>query len=43
MPIELIAVCMGTLFSYLLDFSGQYGVTLVGNIPTGLVILMIHI
>ncbi|GLV36702.1 prestin [Carabus blaptoides fortunei] len=35
-PIELIAVCMGTLFSYLLDLSGQYGVTLVGNIPTGL-------
>lgn len=34
-PIELIAVSLGTFASYILDLNGNFGVTLVGDIPTG--------
>lgn len=35
-PIELIAVVVGTLVSYFLDLSNVYDVTTIGVIPTGL-------
>lgn len=31
-----MTVSLGTLFSYVLDLNGKFGVTLVGDIPTGL-------
>jgi hypothetical protein len=33
-PIQLIVVAFGTLFSYLFDFQGEYGVGVVGEIST---------
>lgn len=35
-PIELIAVVVGTGVSYALDFSGHYKISIVGFIPSGL-------
>lgn len=34
-PIELVLVVLGTLASYFLDFPVNYGITNVGEIPTG--------
>lgn len=35
-PIELLAVVVGTLVSYFLDLKNVYNVATIGNIPTGL-------
>ncbi|KAM6977810.1 solute carrier family 26 member 6 [Aplochiton taeniatus] len=35
-PIELLVLIAGTLISYYADLSGQYGVDVVGEIPSGL-------
>ncbi|XP_062585097.1 prestin-like [Saccostrea cucullata] len=35
-PIELIAVVLGTVISYFVDINNNYGVKIVGDIPTGL-------
>lgn len=38
MPIELIAVIVGTASSYLANFETVYDVNIIGNVPTGLVL-----
>nr|XP_022302509.1 solute carrier family 26 member 6-like isoform X1 [Crassostrea virginica] len=35
-PIELIAVVLGTVIAYFINIEKEYGVKIVGNIPTGL-------
>lgn len=35
-PIELLAIVIGTLVSKFVDLKGHYGISLVGTIPTGL-------
>ncbi|VVC97831.1 unnamed protein product [Leptidea sinapis] len=35
-PIELLTIVIGTLISRFCDLKGLYGISLVGNIPTGL-------
>ncbi|XP_068609253.1 solute carrier family 26 member 6 [Brachionichthys hirsutus] len=35
-PIELIVVILATLISHYVDLSGQYGISVVGEIPSGL-------
>ncbi|CAG9821141.1 unnamed protein product [Phaedon cochleariae] len=34
-PIELVAVVIGTTASYFMDFTKNYGITVVGHLPTG--------
>jgi solute carrier family 26 protein len=34
-PIELVAVVLGTTASYFLNLDSEYGISVVGHIPTG--------
>jgi MFS superfamily sulfate permease-like transporter len=36
-PIELIVILLGTLFSKIFDFNGRYKVKIVGHIPLGFI------
>ncbi|KAL3843104.1 hypothetical protein ACJMK2_021057 [Sinanodonta woodiana] len=40
-PIDLIAVVLGTLISYLCNFSNLYGVDIIGDIPRGIPMLAV--
>lgn len=34
-PVELLAVVIGTAVSYFMDLHDKYGVSIINNIPTG--------